>query len=163
MLVRFETRLLAAFTAAVICTVLLSAITWRVGVEATQVTNSVSHTHEVLHQLARTRSDTIQIELSTQTFRISGNEALLLERDATAVAREKRLAQLEEATRDSPRQQERLGQLREVLAQRQDISRRVEVLRKTQGESAAAAFVASAPLQETRQRTYAILGEMDAD
>jgi hypothetical protein len=51
--------------------------------------------------------------------------------------------------------------LRKVLDERLAISRRVESLRKEQGQEAAGAYVARGPLQETRQRLYWILHEME--
>ena len=160
--VRFETRLLAAFTAAVVCIVLLAGITWKVGVDATEATQWVSHTHEVLTSLARTRSDSIQIELSTQNFRLTGNPAQLAERDATIASREQLLRQLKEQTRDNPLQLVRWQELRQVIDERLAMSRHVEALRKTQGMEAASAYVATAPLQASRKRAYQLLADMEA-
>lgn len=160
---RFETLVSVTFTAAVVCVVTLAAITWKVGTDATKAANSVSHTFAVLASLARTRSDTVQIELNTQTFRTTGNPAALQERDAAVTSREKLLGQLKEQISDNAQQQMLWGQLRQVINERLAISRRVEELRKNQGFEAASAYVASAPLLETRNRTYRILKAMDAE
>jgi diguanylate cyclase (GGDEF)-like protein/PAS domain S-box-containing protein len=163
MSIRFEARLRAVFTAAVLCTALLAVITWQVGVDATQATNAVSHTHDMLTSLARVRSDTAQIELSTQSFRITGDVARLQERDATVASREQLLAGLRQQVADNPRQMAQWAQLRQVIDERLAISRRVESLRKTQGMEAANAYVASAPLQETRRRSYQLMQDLDAE
>ncbi|MBS0370749.1 MAG: hypothetical protein JSS57_16310 [Proteobacteria bacterium] len=48
----------------------------------------------MLNDLARTRGYTLQIELTTQSFRLSGDEAALAERDEAIAAREACLARL---------------------------------------------------------------------
>ncbi|MEY4099365.1 MAG: hypothetical protein RL300_536, partial [Pseudomonadota bacterium] len=118
-------------------------------------------THEVLNGLSSVKFDTVQIELSTQSYRISGDPARLAERDATIRSREVLLHWLREKTTDNARQQANWAQLRQVIDERLAISKRVEVLRKEQGQEAANAFVASAPLQATRTRTYQILHDME--
>ncbi|HEX5389387.1 MAG TPA: CHASE3 domain-containing protein, partial [Burkholderiaceae bacterium] len=145
--IRFETRLRAVFAAAALCAALLAAVSWRVGVDATQATTSVSRSHEMLTGLARVRADTAQVELSTQSFRISGDVARLQERDAFVASREELLDRLRQQLADHPRQMAQWVQLRQVIDERLAISRRVEDLRKTQGAEAANAYVASAPLQ----------------
>lgn len=140
---------------------MLTAMTWAVANDAAEASRWIVHTHEVLNSLARIRTDSVQIELNTQSYRISGDPARLAERDATIESREVLLRWIKDQTSDNPRQQAHWTQLRQVLDERLAISRRVEALRKTQGQEAANAFVASAPLQETRQRTYRILHDME--
>ncbi|MFZ3084290.1 EAL domain-containing protein [Rhodoferax ferrireducens] len=159
----FETKVLAAFTAAVLVVAGLATTTWKVAQGAAEAAHRVAHTHEVLDSLAQTRADTLQIEFSTQSYRISGDPARLAERDATIATRETLMSQVKQLTGDNARQQERWMRLREVINERLAISRRVEFLRKTQGLEAASAFVASAPLQETRERTYGLLREMSEE
>ena len=159
---RFETKVLTGFAAAMLVAASLVAATWKVSESAAGAARWVAHTHEVLETLARTRAETLQVEFSTQSFRISGDPARLAERDAAITSREKLLDQARRLTANNPQQQERLAALRAVINERLAISRHVELLRKTQGQEAATAFVATAPLQETRERTYRLLGEMDA-
>ena len=159
----FEGRLLFAFMAASLVLCLLSAITWKLATHANDALHRVAQTHEVLNNIARTIADTVHIELSTQSFRISGNTDRLVERDALIAARETRLNLLKEQTSDNPLQQALWAKLREVLNERLQISRQVEHLRKTAGAEAANAFAANAPLQETRARTDRILTEMEAE
>lgn len=158
----FETKVLVAFTVAVLVVAGITATTWKVAYDASEAARRVAHSHEVLDSLARTKSDTLQIEYATQSFRISGDPARLVDRDAAMADREALLGRIKQFVSDNTDQLERWAQLREVVNERMAISRRVEILRKTQGQEAASAFVASAPLQETRQRTYRPLGEMDA-
>lgn len=159
----FETKVLTAFAAAVLVVMALAATTSKMANDAAEAARRVSHTHTVLDSLARTKADTLQIEFSTQSFRVSGNPARLVERDAAIAAREALLSQIKQLTSDNARQQERWSWLREVVNERLAISRRVELLRKTQGIEVANAFVATAPLQETRERTYRLLGDMEAE
>ena len=159
----FETKVLAAFTASVLVVAVLSAMTWKSANDATHAVQRVAHTHDVLNQIAHTRSDTLRIELNTQSFRVSGDPAHLVERDATIAHREVVMARLATLTADNTPQQERWQQLRTVLNERLQISRQVELLRKTQGQQAATAFVATAPLRETRERTYQVLHEMEQE
>lgn len=157
----FRKRVLAAFTLALMVVALLSIITWKVAADATESVRRVAHTHEVLQTLAHIRADTLDIELNTQSFRLYGNEKHLVERDANIAEREALLQRLRLLTLDDPQQQTNWQQLREVIDQRLGMAKQVEVLRKTQGAEAAAAFVATAPLQETRARSRQILSNMD--
>nr|WP_315234694.1 PAS domain-containing protein [uncultured Albidiferax sp.] len=159
----FEAKILIAFTAAVLVVAALFAITWQLEKEASEAARRVAHTQEVIGNIARARADTLQVEFSTQNYRITGDVAQLLERDATIATREAVLQQIQQLTRDNPDQQQRWSGLRAVVNQRIEISKHVEWLRKTQGQEAATAFVATAPLRETRERTYRLLREMEAE
>jgi diguanylate cyclase (GGDEF)-like protein/PAS domain S-box-containing protein len=159
----FETKVLTAFAAAMLVVAALAISTRILATDATNAARWVAHSHEVLNSLARARGDALQIELTTQNYRLHGNEALLAERDATIADREIMLRQIRQLTADSPRQQARWIQLRAVIDERIAISRRTEQLRKTQGIEAASAYVASAPLKETRERMYRVLGAMEQE
>lgn len=156
----FETKVLAAFTAAVLVVAGLAASTWEVAQDAADAAQRVAHTHEVLDILSGAQSDTLQIEFSTQSYRISGDPARLAERDAAIAERETLLSRVKQLTADNSRQQQLWTRLRDVINQRLAISRQLELLRKTQGQGAVNGFAANAPLQETRERTYGLLREM---
>lgn len=159
----FVSKVRLSFAAAVLVVGVLSLATWLVARDAADAARWVGHTHDVIHGLDHVRHDTLQIEFSTQGFRISGDQARLTERDAAIAAREAILVQLRRLTQDNPEQQKRWRQLRQVLDERLAISQRVEQLRKTVGSAAANAYVATAPLQETRERTYRLIDEMKTD
>ena len=159
----FVSKVSLSFGAAVLVVTGLSLATWRVAQDAADAARWVEHTHDVIHGLDQVRHDTLQIEFSTQGFRITGDTARLAERNAAIAEREAALVQLRRLTQDNAAQQERWRQLRQVLDERLAISRRVEQLRKTLGKAAANAYVAAAPLQETRQRTYRLIDDMKAD
>ncbi|MHB1186648.1 EAL domain-containing protein [Thiobacillus sp.] len=160
---RFEAQVLAAFGAAVLVVAVLAVATWKVSQDADEAARWVAHTHEMLNNLARARGDTLQIELSTQNYRLTGDPARLAERDAAIAARETALHRIRELTADNARQQERWTQVRKVADERLAIARRTELLRKTQGLEAASAYVASAPVRETRERMHRLLREMDEE
>lgn len=153
----FESKVLAAFIAAAVVVAGVTVMGWKLADDAEEATHWVAHTHQVLGNVAHIRANTLQIELSTQSFRITGDPSHIAERDATAEAREAMLSQLRQLTADNPLQQERWTLLRQMVDERLAISRRVEMLRKTQGPEAANAYVATAPLQKTRDRIHELL------
>ncbi len=157
----FETKVLVAFAIAVLVVVGIATATWTVARDAADAADRVAHTHQVLDGLARIKNDTLQIEFNTQSFRITGDAAQLVERDATLLSREAALQKVKQLTSDNSGQQARITRLNEVIHQRIAISRQVELLRKTQGLDAANAYVATAPLKETRDRTYRLLRELE--
>ncbi len=160
---RFESQVLTACLAAAMVVIGLFAITWQLGRQAGQAQGWVRQTQDVLRELGRLQGGTHLIELSTQAYRMSGDPQRLRERDAAIEAREAAMQRLREGLADNPAQMQRWQALREVIDQRIEISRRVERLRKEGGTEAATAFVATAPLAETRARLARLLGEMDAE
>jgi len=159
----FESKVLVAFAVSVLVVVGMAASTWQLAKDAVAADRWVIHTRDVLSALARTELTTLQSEYSTQGFRLTGDLTRLAERDVAVAARQANLERLTELIQDNPTQQQRMVQLKEVIAQRLAIARQVEVLVKTQGLAAANVYVRTAPLQETRVRVARILAEMDAD
>ena len=156
----FEAKVLGTFAFAALVLAALTAGTWRVAQNAVETAQSVAHTHDVIDQLALTRLDTLQIEYSTQSFRITGDPRHLTERNATIANREAALQRLQHLVAEDPQQRDDWKRLRAVIDERLAISRQVELLRKTQGEAAASAYVATAPLQATRERSYHLMQVM---
>jgi len=157
----FEAKVLAAFTAAVLVVATLATITWKVAEDALDAAMGVARTLEALDGLGDTKLETVQIEMSTQNYRLTGDAAHLAERDRAISARESALRRIGELARNKPHQQERLKRLRVVVDERLAISRRAVLLRETEGPEAAKAYVARAPLQETRARLFGLLREME--
>ena len=157
----FEAKMLAAFAAAGLVVAGLTAATWKTSQGTADAMRGVAHTNEVLQQLARTRSGSVEIELSTRQYMASGDAGRLVERDAAISAREASLQQIKELTAGKAQLQERLTRVREVADERMAISRRLELLRQTQGREAAVAYAESAPLLESRERLFRLLGEME--
>lgn len=157
---RFQVQVLAAFAAAWLIAGLLAAGAWRQAEDSEKAALAIAHTYEVLVETSRLRADTLQIELSSQYFRLTGDTARLAERDQAIAARETSLKRLGMLTEDNPAQQARLAQMREIVAQRLGVARRVEQLRKEVGAEAAAAFAASAGLRESLARLLALRDEV---
>ncbi|WP_241464027.1 EAL domain-containing protein [Rhodoferax saidenbachensis] len=159
----FEVKVLVAFGAAMLVVTSLATTTWRMSKDEEEASRLVAHTHAVLDGLARTRVATLQIEYATQSYRISGDPARIAERNTAIAEREVLLGKLKALTSNNPNQEARWDQLRGVLNQRLALSRKIEELRKTEGSAAANAFVATAPLQQTREAVYQILDAMDEE
>ncbi|MEX8495200.1 EAL domain-containing protein [Sphaerotilus sp.] len=159
----FHTRLLGAFWAAMGVVAALSVMSWRVADSATTAASQVSQTQEVLAALALARVETVQAELSTQSYRITGDPARIVERNTAIAAREVQLQRLQALTAGNPRQQSSWQALRKVIDERLSITHRVEELRRTQGLEAANAYVLTAPLQATRLRSHALFDDMETE
>jgi len=157
----FEKKVLAGFLAATVVVAALASVTWKLAQDARDAAHLVSHTHQIVNAIAQAKSDTLHIEFSTQNYRISGDPSALTERNRKMGEREIAMGLLRELIAGNPEQVERWTLLRAVLDQRIAIARQVELLRTTQGLDAATAFVAGAPLRETRERTYSLFQAMD--
>ncbi len=159
----FEKKVLAGFLAAALVVAALTATTWGLAQGARDAAHLVSRTHQIVNAIAEAKADTLQIEFSTQSYRISGDPAALAERNRKMAEREIAMDQLKALIAGNPAQMERWKLLRAVIDQRIAIAKEVEALRTTQGLEAATAFVAGAPLRETRERTYALFEAMEED
>lgn len=156
-------RVLFGFVASMAVIAGLAAGTWIISRDAAEAARWVAHTHELLNSLAQARSDGLSIELTTQNFRLTGNRALLAERDATLASRELLLERIRQLSLDNPSQQLRWKQLREVIDERIRIAREIENITRTEGAQAAARYVAGASLAATRERMYRLLDDMERE
>ena len=152
---------LAIGAAAVLVVAALALVTMKVAKDATAADQWVNHTHEVITGLSGVRAETLRVELSTQSYRITGDKARLVERDQGIAAREELMAQIRAQMAGDAVQMQRWSSLRQLVDERVRIARQVEQLRDSQGAQAANAFVAAAPIQQTRVRLYQVLKEMD--
>jgi diguanylate cyclase (GGDEF)-like protein/PAS domain S-box-containing protein len=159
----FEAKVRVAFAGAALVVCVLTGMVWQMASDSAQAAAWISHTHDVLRQLERVRSNSVQIELSTQAFRITGDTERLQERDRTVAERAEVMERIQRMTTDNATQQGHWERLRQVVDERLAISRRVEQLRKTEGVEAANAFAAAAPLPESRERLYGVLDAMQQE
>jgi diguanylate cyclase (GGDEF)-like protein/PAS domain S-box-containing protein len=160
---RFEFRVWASFLAAMLVVGGLLIATWHVATDARASVLWVAHSQEVLANLARLGEETLQVEISTQNFRVTGDAARLVERDQAIAAREVLLSQLNDLTADNPAQQSRWMALRHVIDERIAISKRIEAARKTQGVEAATLLAATMPLKATRDRLHQLRHDMETE
>jgi diguanylate cyclase (GGDEF)-like protein/PAS domain S-box-containing protein len=157
----FRNKLLSAFAISCLVVFALVMIVWQLSRNADNAMVWVQHSYKVLNSVVQTRADTILIELNTQSFRITGDEKRIVERDNLIQAREQSLNLIKQSTSDNPNQQNRWHKLRKVIDERLEISRRMVILRKTQGQEAADKYIATTPLQATRDLIHALLVEME--
>jgi len=157
----FRSKIFFAFGLALLMVAGLSFVTLQVAREAGQAAQEVARTQSVLQGLAYARSATLQIELSTQSFRVSGDATHIDVRNDSIARREQSLEQVRTLTAADPVQQARWTELRAVISQRMAISNHIEALLKSQGRTAADAFVTAAPLKETRERVYRLIDAME--
>ncbi|WP_439823235.1 EAL domain-containing protein [Chromobacterium fluminis] len=158
---RFEAKLRVAIAVSMVFVAVLSLSIWKVVDSAKQAAHWLTNSVMVADQLAHIRGFTVHAEISTQNFRLTGDEANLKERDRAIEAREALLTQIRTRIGDNPRQLDRWMALRRVVTQRVAISREVERLYRQYGGAAASAYVTSAPLRATRTQVYSLLDEMD--
>lgn len=151
------------FAVACVIVFVLIAITLQLSKNSTIAMKMVQHTYEVLSNVEQAKSDTYLIELNTQSYRVTGDEKHITDRDKRIQSREESLHFIKQATIDNPRQQLLWHQLREVIDQRLVISSRMILLMKTQGREAATAYIAATQLQETRDRMYKLLLDMEQE
>ncbi|WP_019100531.1 EAL domain-containing protein [Chromobacterium haemolyticum] len=158
---RFEAKLRVVITVSMLFVAVLSFSIWKVVDSAKQAARWLTNSVMVADQLAHIRGFTVHAEISTQNFRLTGDESNLKERDRAIEARERLLTQIRTLIGDNPRQLDRWMALRRVVTQRVAISREVERLYRQYGGTAANAYATSAPLRSTRMRVYSLLDEMD--
>lgn len=158
-----EAKVLLAFGTAIFVVLVLCGITWSLAANGADAARQIERTQQVLRALSQARSATLQAELSTQSYRITGDGQHLAERDAATSRRDLLLQQIRQLTNDSLPQQARWTELRAVVDQRVALSRQIETVRRAQGQEAASALVATAPLKETRMRTHRLLDAMEQD
>ncbi|HEY3299951.1 MAG TPA: EAL domain-containing protein [Methylophilaceae bacterium] len=139
------------------------AISLALSKNSVAATEWVQHTYKILYAISQAKSNTIEIELDTQTYRITGDEKRLANRNQIIQSRAKTIEFLQKETQDNPNQQTRLLQIRDVMAQRLAIADQMVSIRRTQGADAAAAFIATKPLQETRVRVYKLFNDMESE
>lgn len=126
-------------------------------------TKWVQHTYQILYGIAQIKANTIEIELDTQTYRIMGDEKRLINRHQTIQSRQQAIDYIQKETQDNLNQQARLQQLRNVIAERLSIAEQMISIRKAQGPEAAAAFLTTKRLPETRIRVYQLLSDLEKE
>ncbi|MBK4737990.1 EAL domain-containing protein [Noviherbaspirillum sp. DKR-6] len=152
-----------SFAASLLVVIGLAATTARLADNAANASRLVVHTYALLDGLARVRASALDIELTSQYFRLSPDPALLAQRDAMFAERARLLAHISKLMQDNPTQLQRLRDLNAVVDERIAINRRIEVVRNGEGAEAAARYMQSTALQETRERMYRIIRELETE
>ena len=160
---KFQNKILSAFIAACLVVILLVTILWKLSRNADRSMGWVAESYEILDSIIQVKAYTVLIELDTQSFRITGDKKRIEERDKLISARENSLKIIEKYTLSFPDQLVRLHQLRNVIKERLEISRRMVFLRNTQGQKAADNYIATTSLQATRDLIFKLLLDMEVD
>jgi two-component system, NarL family, sensor histidine kinase EvgS len=151
------------FAFAVLVVIVLVGVTLKVLRDADEAALWVSHSHEVLDQLAVAKRYTSLIEANTLRYMIHGDPAQMDERDQAILERDVSLRRIKELTVVNPRQQEAWIRLREAADEREAISRHLTLLRENKGFEAARAYSRTAPVRDTQQHYLRVVGEMESE
>ena len=159
---KFETRLLAAFVAAVLVLSLLLLSTIKIARDNDMAMQAVAHTHETLADLRRVRAGVLLLETLTRGYVISGAPGLLPQRIEAMAELEAALQRVQALTADDAEQQQRWLRLRELSEQRVATSNQLMLLRRDVGFEAAQAYFLSSPVEEIRTLMLDKVSEMTA-
>ncbi|MDL5033528.1 EAL domain-containing protein [Pelomonas sp. APW6] len=151
------------FAAALATTLILCAALYKLSVDAEEAVALVSQTHQLLAKVSLVRNATLQSELDTQNFRLTGQQVHRRSRDLQLVRRESALAGIQRLVEDDAAQLGRWEQLRQVIDQRMAIANEIVRLREEQGLEAATAYAMAAPLQATRARMHVLLDALEGE
>lgn len=160
---RFNRTVRRVFAAALATTLILCAALYKLSGDADEAVALVTQTHQLLAKVSLVRNSTLQSELDTQNFRLTGQQVYRRSRDLQMVRREAALAGIQRLVEDDAAQLERWQQLRDVVDQRMAIANEIVRLREEQGQEAATAFALKAPLQATRARMHALLDALESE
>jgi len=159
----FESKVFLAFSVSILVVFGLVAATWKLERDAAEADTLVLHARNVLYRVGHVAIDTLQFELSSQDFGITGDAAQRVERDAAMASRAANMAQLEQLTADNPAEQALLAQLNATIQQRVAMSRQIEERTTTRGRAVAGADAQAAQLKETREHVKQILNALNAN
>ena len=160
---RFDRTVRQVFAAALATTLILCAALYKLSIDAEEAVALVSQTHQLLAKVSLVRNSTLQSELDTQNFRLTGQQSHRRSRDLQLVRRESAMAGIQRLVQDDAAQLGRWEQLRQVIEQRMSIANEIMRLREAEGQEAATAYAMAAPLQATRARMHALLDALEGE
>ena len=159
-----KARLLSLVYAATLCVVLLSAFTLyrNIGTRSAAV-DRMSHTQQVMLQLAEIHSLITDAETGQRGYLLTGDKAYLLPYEAARARIEPAFASLADLTSDSPRQQARIVQLRgAVSAKMTELGSTIELFEQGKGGESLQ-IVHSNLGREVMEQIRGLMGEMQAE
>jgi PAS domain S-box-containing protein len=136
-----------AFGSAVLALIVVSAISYRGTLVASQSEGRVRHTHEVLENLAESLSAMQNVESSYRGFVLTGKESYLESYRFSIARGERARAAVLNLTVDNPVQQRRLPALESLAVQKIQFGDSVIGLRKSSGLEVAAKAIENGPGQ----------------
>ncbi len=153
---RLNEKALFILLAAVLAGLILNAVvSYRATLRLIENERWVSHTHEVLGELATVLNAVTDAESGQRGYVIVGEESYLAPYEAAIAVVGEHMERLQTLTADNPRQQERIPQLKARVRSRLAFLRQGIETRRRQGADAARAFVQSgrgrAEMRQVRQ------------
>jgi signal transduction histidine kinase len=135
--------ILAGFCGVLIVLIGNAAVAYRNLRTLVKISRTVTHAHEVQRAIEGVYSEVIDMETGQRGFLLTGDEAYLAPYETARERISARLEQLNSLTKDNPAQQQRLEELKPLVAARQaTLAHGVEV-RRSQGLDAAMGEVSS--------------------
>ena len=139
----FERKLNIAFTAMVVISIALFALTFFSYKKFEQTANWISHTNKVMYFNEQIMTEALNIETASRGFAITGREYFLepffkAEKDLA-----RHLENLKILTQDNERRKSDFARIEQQLAEKISLTEHIIALRKTKGLEAAASFIAS--------------------
>lgn len=161
---RLNEKALFILLAAVLAGLILNAVvSYRATLRMVENERWVSHTHEVLAELATVVNAITDAESRQRGFIITGEERYLAPYSSEVVIASEHIERLKTLTQDNPRQQERLARLEPLVRTRLAMLQKGLELRRTQGAEAGRAFVQSGQgqgaMRQLRELAAAMQGE----
>gem|GEM_PF-1852108 len=154
---------LSGFVAAAFVAVVLVCAAYWLSVQQSSAAAAVSHTHEVLTTIARTRTALVDIQNGNRGFAITGHDEDLEPylRGRTAIAAE--TARLRTLVADNPAQQQRLSDLDRRLDARLATAAQVVTARRDGGFEAARAILDTGLPRQEMANLRGVLDSLEAE
>jgi PAS domain S-box-containing protein len=158
---RSDTLTLTVLSAAAV--IMLAAGSYWVASEQDRAASLVSHTHEVLAGVSRTRAWLVEAQNAYRGFVITGRDEYLQPRDDPLARLRDELQNLRSLTADNPSQQSRLAEFDAALAPFLASGERVIAARRSGGFAAAQAIIDSDVPRSQRARLREVLDAVERD
>jgi CHASE3 domain sensor protein len=159
----FGKKLFATFALSFALLLAIGAVSHRSLSSLTETSQWVTHTHEVLNDLATILSLLKDAETGQRGYVVTGNDAFLEPYHAAIAGIPKTLRELREKTRDNTAQQQRLDKSEPLIAAKLAQVKRVIETRKADGFEPARTVVQSAVGKNLMDDVRGALGEMEKE
>lgn len=154
---------LSGFVAAACVAVVLVGAAWWLSLQQSRAAEWVSHTHEVIATIARTRAALVDIQNGHRGFTISGDEQELEPYRAGRAAIATETAKLRALVVDNPAQQQRLAELEAGLVPRLASAAELVAARRQGGFQAAKTIVDTGLPSEQMANLRVVLKQLEAE
>jgi PAS domain S-box-containing protein len=125
-----------------------------------ETTTSLAHRQEVLKKTQEVITDMVDLTSRERVYLITGDEALLEEREHTKAQVREDFFSVRKLTSDNPTQQRRLDRLGPLIGQRIDWEEQMIAIRRAEGISAVAKLIASGPGLSLSDEILSLLKQM---